>query len=109
MMNIQVHTHTHASRKKKKKIEKMQFFTTVFIGLCVVCAVVMWLQRKDGNNAASGNVSGSCSVLQCVAVGCSVSYCDVAAAKHGNNAASDNVSGSCSVLQCVAVCCSVFL
>ena len=37
----------------------MQFFTSVFVGLCVVCAIVMWVERKygDASKAASGNVS----------------------------------------------------
>ena len=35
----------------------MNFFTAVFFALCVVCAIVTWLQRKNGDQAASENVS----------------------------------------------------
>jgi MFS family permease len=35
----------------------MHFFTSLFISLCLVCAIVMWSQRKEGSNAASGKVS----------------------------------------------------
>jgi len=69
------------------------------------CAVVIWLQRKDGNNAASDNVSGSCSVLQCVAVCCSVFLrcgCSAKMATTLRRATCQVVEVCCSVLQRVA-------